>query len=230
MGRYLDMLKISEKGEGENLINLINPPAPSFLGFLGTPPPTFEKNRGVESVEAEADNVARFRWLIHFTDRDPVTVSFSPEVTHAEALASYPDAVAAEPCEPPPPTLEPMTAVAEEQILAWLALIEETDLATIADVIERCQRDAEARRYFVERAAAESPKSDDDDRRTCQQCANLIGRRCQAAKRSEIAASPTYEPIRDIPRRCEGYAPGAGDPDKRPGRKRWPELIKKGAE
>lgn len=42
-------------------------------------------------------------WLIHYHDRDPLPVSFSPEVTHAEALASYPDAVAAEPIAPPPP-------------------------------------------------------------------------------------------------------------------------------
>jgi hypothetical protein len=36
-------------------------------------------------------------WLIHFTDRDSEVTTFSPEVTHAEALDCYPDAVAAEP-------------------------------------------------------------------------------------------------------------------------------------
>ena len=41
--------------------------------------------------------LASFRWLIHFTDRDPVEVTFSPMVNHAGALACYPDAVAAEP-------------------------------------------------------------------------------------------------------------------------------------
>lgn len=29
-------------------------------------------------------------------------------------------------------------------------------------------------------------------------------RRCQAAKRGEIVASRNYEPIRDLPQRCEG--------------------------
>jgi hypothetical protein len=56
--------------------------------------------------------------------------------------------------------------------------------------------------------AAELPKPAPfpDDRRTCEQCANL-GNRCQAAKRGEIVASRNYEPIRDLPRRCEGYTP-----------------------
>ena len=56
-----------------------------------------------------------------------------------------------------------------------------------------------------------------DDRRTCDQCANLEGRRCLAAWRGEIGANRDYEPVRDILRRCEGYAPGADDPDQRSG-------------
>lgn len=117
-------------------------------------------------------------------------------------------------------------------ILGWLARIKETDPATIAEVIGQCQRDADARDYFTWQAAAELPKPDPfpDDRRTCDQCANLIARRCQAAKRGEIVASRNYEPIRDLPRRCEGYAPGAADTDRRPGCERWPGLIQKGGE
>ena len=130
----------------------------------------------------------------------------------------------------------PLTAEEETAIRAWLALIEETDAATIAEVIGQCQRDADARDYFTGRAAADSLQKTegnaafDDDRRTCDQCANLIARRCQAAKRGEIVASRSYEPIRDLPRRCEGYAPGADDSDRRHGRERWPGLIQKGVE
>ena len=167
-------------------------------------------------------------WLIHYPDRDPVQVACCPEATHAEILERHPDAVAAEPFTP---TIRqpsaPLTASEEAAIRAWLALIEETDPATIAEVIGQCQRDAEARDYFTGRAAAELPKPDPfpDDRRACDQCANLIARRCQAAKRGEIVASRNYEPIRDLPRRCEGYAPGAADTDRRPGRERWPGLT-----
>ena len=134
------------------------------------------------------------------------------------------------------PGAAPLTANEETAIRAWLALIEETDPATIAEVIGQCQRDADARDYFTGRAAADNLQKNegnaafDDDRRTCDQCANLIARRCQAAKRGEIVASRNYEPIRDLPRRCEGYAPGAADTDRRPGRERWPGLIQKGGE
>lgn len=53
-----------------------------------------------------------------------------------------------------------------------------------------------------------------DDRRTCYQCSNLQGRRCLSAWRGEIVANRDYEPVRGIPRRCEGYAPGADDAGK----------------
>lgn len=69
----------------------------------------------------------------------------------------------------------------------------------------------------------------DDDRRTCTQCAHLTGRGlCLAARRGEIVAGLGYEPVHDLLRRCEGYAPRPDDPDRRPGRERWPGLIEKG--
>jgi hypothetical protein len=172
-------------------------------------------------------------WLIHYPDRDALEVTCYPDATHAEILERYPDAIAAEPFEPAiRQASAPLTAEEEMAIRAWLALIEETDPATIAEVIARCQRDADARDYFTGRAALGLPKPDTfpDDRRTCDQCANLIARRCLAAKRGEIVASRNYEPIRDLPRRCEGYAPGAADTDRRLGRERWPGLIQKGNE
>lgn len=55
----------------------------------------------------------------------------------------------------------------------------------------------------------------DDDRRTCKQCANLTARGlCLAARRGDIVASRNYEPIRDLRRRCEGYAPGPDESDR----------------
>lgn len=78
---------------------------------------------------------------------------------------------------------------------------------------------------------SDTPKPDpySDDRRTCYQCANLEGLRCLPAWRGEIVANRDYTPIRDIPRRCEGYIPDANDPDRRSGSERWPELIEEGA-
>lgn len=178
------------------------------------------------------DTATAYRWwLIHYPDCDPVEVAYCPEVTHAEILERHPGAVATEPFTPSirQPSA-PLSAEEETAIRAWLALIEETDPATITEVIGHCQRDADVRDFVTGRAAAELPKLDPcpDNRRTCDQCANLIGRRCQAARRGEIVANRDYEPSRDLPRRCEGYAPGPDDPDRRHGRERWPGLIQKG--
>jgi hypothetical protein len=185
--------------------------------------PQEEKSAPPAKVGA-GDTVTAFRWLIHYPDRDPVEVACWPDATGADILEQHPDAVAAEPLAP---TIRqpsaPLTLEEETAIRAWLALIEETDPVIISEVMGKCQRDAGARDYFTGRAAAELPKPD-DDRRTCDQCSNLIARRCQAAKRGEIVASQKYEPIRDLPRRCVAYAPNADDPDRRTGRERWPGL------
>ena len=104
-------------------------------------------------------------------------------------------------------TREPLNAAQETAIRARLAAIGETDPAIIAEVIQRCRQDVDARAYFTGRAAAELPNPDPfpDGRRTFDPCAD---RRCQAAKRGEIVASRNYEPIRDQPRRCEGCTSG----------------------
>jgi len=94
--------------------------------------------------------------LIHYPDRDPLEVAYCPEATHADILERHPDAVAAEPFTP---TIRqpsaPLTASEETAIREWLALIEETDPATIAEVIGQCQRDADVRSYFSGRAVVE---------------------------------------------------------------------------
>jgi len=40
----------------------------------------------------------------------------------------------------------------ESNILAWLAYIKETDPAAIAEVVDKCRNDMEARRYFLKRS------------------------------------------------------------------------------
>ena len=123
-------------------------------------------------------------------------------------------------------TKGPTTAEEEAAIRAWLAHIEETDPDAIAEVLEKCERDIEARTFFCGgQRKTYLPKFDvrsNDDRRTCRQCLNLTRRGlCLAARRGEIAEIRNYEPSRDFPRRCEGYAPGPDDPDRRTGRERW---------
>lgn len=52
-------------------------------------------------------------WLFHFADRDDLPVTFASAVDHAEALAYYPDAVAAEPI-PDRPQRQPTKSEADE--------------------------------------------------------------------------------------------------------------------
>lgn len=53
----------------------------------------------------------------------------------------------------------PMTAEEETAIRAWLEHIEETDPEIIAEVMDKCQRESEARAYFLRRSE-EVPKPD----------------------------------------------------------------------
>ncbi len=196
--------------------------------------PKEEKTAPPAKVGAGDTATASRWWLIHYPDRDPMEMACCPEATHAEILERHPDAVAAEPFTP---TIRqpsaPLTASEETAIRGWLALIEETDQATIAEVIGQCQRDSDARDYFTGRAAAELPKPDPDDRRTCSQCANLRQRACTIAKPERgalVVANPVYRPDPARLLRCEGYVPMASDSDQRPGVERWPGLIQKGGE
>ncbi|MDR2187098.1 MAG: hypothetical protein LBE62_03475 [Azonexus sp.] len=67
--------------------------------------------------------------------------------------------------------------------------------------------------------------ADYDDRRTCQQCAELShvghGGYCMARLRRWGRRSPCKQ---DLLQRCRDYKPTADDPDQRPGRTRWPCL------
>ena len=179
-----------------------------------------------------ADAVTSWGWLLHFADREPLEIYCSPQAGHAAILERYPDALAAEPL-PERTRREPNDAEAKElralvQAVAeregWAAAeVEEATALALADPdgALTCYRDIAADLKVI--------LWPDDDRRTCNRCANLEGRRCLAAWRGEIVANRDYTPIRDIPRRCEGYIPDANDPDRRSGRERWPELIDEGA-
>lgn len=124
-----------------------------------------------------------------------------------------------------PPVL--LVADDESAIRKRLESIEETDPVIITEVMHQCQTDADARSYFIGRATEERPHEHElpDDRRTCAQCANFLGRRCLAARRGDLVANRNYEPVADILQRCACYLPGANDSDLRTGQERWPGLT-----
>lgn len=183
------------------------------------------------TVSGKCDASTSTWWWVSYPDRKPVEIGYWPPANRAEVLAGQPGAVAAHAFEPMVVApASPLTTREETAIREWLASIEETDPAIIADVLNQCRADEDAHTYFIQRAdEGARPAVLDSDLRRCEQCANLTGRGlCLAARRGEIVASRNYEPIRDLPRRCEGYSPGPDDPDRRPGRERWPGLIQKG--
>jgi len=185
-------------------------------------------------TEAKTANaVTSWGWRLHFSDRDPLEVYCNPDATHAGILDRYPDALAAEPI-PERTARNPTEAEALELRALVLAIskIEKWNADEVEWVTATALADPDGALTCYRSIALEHGiiLQMDDDRRTCGLCANLAGRRCLAAWRGEIVASRSYEPVRDLPRRCEGYAPGTDDPDKRPGLERWPNLIQKGDE
>lgn len=120
-----------------------------------------------------------------------------------------------------------MTQEEETAIRAWLVHIEETDPATIAAVMDKCLTNIDERKILLQWAkVVPRPPAVDDDRRRCDQCANLTERGlCLAARRGEINATRIHEPVRDLLQRCIGYMPKATDTNQRSGRERWPGLV-----
>ena len=100
-----------------------------------------------------------------------------------------------------------------------------------------CFRALVAERGNATRTHAPAREADrDGDMRTCRECANLSpGGRCLAAWRGEsfgagIATSRQYAPgDPGRPQRCGAYSPGPADPDRQPGRERWPSGHNAGA-
>ena len=77
----------------------------------------------------------------------------------------------------------------------------------------------------LSREDAERLAWQEDDRRRCGQCLNLRGEVCPIAKPGGlVSANRGYRPV-NLPMRCAGYSPKAGDTDQRAGAVRWPGLA-----
>jgi hypothetical protein len=158
------------------------------------------------SKPCEQKNESR-SWLLHFPDREPLTVACTPPATHAEILAAYPDALAAEPIATgrrQPDAL--LSGDQEAAIRVWLAQVDETDEAIIAAVLALCRHDGDARAYYLGRADCAAT---DDDRHFCTECLNLRGGVCVVARPGGlVSAICGYRPaLVNVPVRCAGYSP-----------------------
>ena len=193
------------------------------------------------AVASPSDETSR-RWRVRLPGRGPVDVICSSDATMADVAVLYRGATVDS--VPTPPKHRPTEDEAEElrellqdvgEYNGWpgseIAEATTVGLTEIGAALECWRSIADA---FI--AETTSPAiSAKDDRRRCTDCGNLYHypgtdgfRRCAAAKRGELpCTSRDYSPVLDVPRRCEGYAPLSGDPDRRPGRERWPGLIPK---
>jgi hypothetical protein len=169
-------------------------------------------NQAANNTISANDITLNFRWLIHFSDREPVICSFSPMVNHTGALAYSPRTVAAEPI-----TNEPKQSATNTEMVELRTLI----AAIYQDDTEDDRLEAEqaalsdpmgALLCYRALASVQSlPPSDDDDRNACQQCHNLRGRICTiATPGGRVSAVKGYRPcemFREQLHRCEGYEP-----------------------
>jgi hypothetical protein len=105
----------------------------------------------IAALKADAGRTASATWwLLRYPDGKLLEVAFCPPVRRDEALALYPGAVEAEAFEPEIRTpSEPLSFEDEAAIRRWLDKIGEDDAALVAEVIERCRCDAEARDDFL---------------------------------------------------------------------------------
>lgn len=114
MNRYLDLLKRADQGgagggacvqerQMTNHQNLQNPVEGGFDGFVGRSDGTRAHSHPAasETPTGTAPPIRATRWLLHYADREPMEAWFAPAVDHAEVLAGYPGAVAAEPLPEP---------------------------------------------------------------------------------------------------------------------------------
>lgn len=112
------------------------------------------------------DTASSRRWLLHFSDREPFEVAFSPAAGYAGVVTIYPSVLAAEPLEAVAGQASvPISGDEEGLVIGWLAQIGEIDPEISDAVLKRCRRDGGTRDYFLARAAEVCTDGDLDDRR-----------------------------------------------------------------
>jgi hypothetical protein len=147
MGRLDDLLAILE-GRGSDTsatsceqTEVSAKPAPVKACTPATPATSKNNDGGNDgrNTSQRASSMPFRWWRIHYHDREPVEVVYSPLATQAQILEWEPDAVKVEPFEPirQKPD-EPLPAEHEAQIRAWLNRIGEIDEDTIRDAIDQC--------------------------------------------------------------------------------------------
>lgn len=163
MGRLDDLLVALERRESATSATSIEPtevsvkPAPvkACTPATSVTSVTSENNDDANDGRDTSQRAAVTSrwWRIHYRDREPVEVVYSPLATQAQILEWEPEAVKVEPFEPvrQKPD-EPLTVEQEVLVGGWLRHIGETDEDMIRDAVDQCNTDAAARRSYLEAA------------------------------------------------------------------------------
>lgn len=214
---YLARLKKkSEKSHVTNQQNQQNLSKGGFAGFAGSLTGDFQKSAN-DPTAAPATG-----WLLHYADRDPLEVWFSPALSHAEVLAQHPDAVAAEPV-PERTDTRTATVIERDELLALIQAIYATDTdADRAEAIDaaladpagalRCYRSIANERGIVVARAVAHQSAQQSAQKSAQKSAARNCSTCRHRKRPGLSAGycgggrddlpPAYglhHPLRKLP-------------------------------
>jgi len=165
-------------------------------------------------VEGTAPPIRATRWLIHFTDREPMEVWFAPAADHAEVLAAYRDAVAAEPI-PERTDTRTATLIERDELLALIQAIYATDTdqdrqeaidAALADPggALTCYRAIAAERGIMVVPEVRTPVRTENAARGCKTCRHmkrpgLSAGYCGGGRDDLPGAYGAHHPLRQLP-------------------------------
>ncbi len=96
MNAYLELLK----GLNEKYLPMEATAQTAKIDLRGLCSSDIAQKKSLSAETEPITETSAWRWLVHFPDRNPLEVAFSPEASHAEVLDFYPDALAAEPIDP----------------------------------------------------------------------------------------------------------------------------------
>jgi len=215
---YLARLKEkSEKPHVTSQQNQQNLSKGGFAGFAGSLTGDFQKSAN-DPTAAPATG-----WLLHYADRDPLEVWFSPALSHAEVLAQHPDALAAEPV---PERVSTRAATAREhaELLALVSAIYAADTdadrqeaidAALADPAGalRCYRSIANERGIVVARTDARQSSAQSARQSAQQSARESAKQSahESAQKSAARNCSTCRHRKRPGRADPGYCGGGRD-------------------
>ena len=188
-----------------------------------------------ETPTDTAPPVRATRWLIHFLDCEPMEVHFAPAADHAEALAAYRDAVAAEPIRERTDT-RTATVIERDELLALVEAVYAGDTdADRAEALDaaladpegalQCYRAIAAERGITAAAMREVRTPVRNDVRTettptgCKTCRHrkrpgLSAGYCGGGRDDLPGAYGLHHPLRKLPadqgESCASYLPHEG--------------------